>query len=203
MKPISLLLLLLLQPFGSYGQTARTEPQPPATTRWPLLVSLQFHNLALPLSDVPAAFRNPGLSIGTEFRYNRRGNLVQQFQVGYYRNRYAGDGLLTFTQFVYRPHLGPLYGEFKLGAGRAYGYHPTQALVFRNGEWKSAGSAGKGMLALPVGLSLGYQRPGSSYSPFVSYQLLLLGGYNPSVPVLPSQLIQIGTRLAFTRKQLR
>jgi hypothetical protein len=34
-------------------------------------------------------------------------------------------------------------------------------------------------------------------SPFVSYQFLLVSGYNPSLPLVPETLIQVGTSLHF------
>jgi hypothetical protein len=164
---------------------------------WPLIVSLQFHSVSMPFKDLKSTFSNVGISLGTEVAFNRRANLLQQVQVGFYRNQNAGNGLAVFTQTAYRPHFGPVYAEVKAGLGYNFAFHPNTTLVFKNGEWQSASQNGKGLLMVPVGVSIGYQghKTKPLFEPFVSYQFFILQGYNPDVPLLPNQLIQIGSRI--------
>ncbi|CCH51295.1 hypothetical protein BN8_00212 [Fibrisoma limi BUZ 3] len=179
-----------------HGQTLSKEPIQSGHTNWPLMVSVQFHSLALPFQDVKAAFSNVGLALGTDYRYNQRGNLIQSFQAGYYRNRYAGDGLFIFTQAGYRPHFGRVYADLKAGVGWNYTVHPNTTLTLKEGQWQTTGRSGKGLLMVPLGLSIGYNE-NSLVSPFVGYQFFALAGYNPSVPVVPNQLLQAGARIRF------
>ena len=180
----------------SQAQSNARKSLPAERTSWPLLVSVQFHSLALPFQDIRRVSSNVGIALGTEFRYNERGNLIQSFQTGYYRNRYAGDGLFIFTQAGYRPHVGSVYADVKAGLGWHYTFHPNTTLTLNEGQWQTAGRTGKGLLMLPLGLSIGYDGP-SMVSPFVGYHFFVLAGYNPSVPVVPNQLLQAGARIRF------
>ncbi|RIV18983.1 hypothetical protein DYU11_26145 [Fibrisoma montanum] len=188
--------LAALHPSVSRAQRNGSELLPAGRMSWPLMVSVQFHSLALPVGNIRPAFANPGLALGTEYRYNRRGNLLQSIQAGYYRNRYAGDGLFIVTQAGYRPHFGPVYADLKAGVGWNYTFHPNTTLVLKEGQWQPAGRTGKGLLMVPLGLSIGYNGP-SLVAPFVGYQFFALAGYNPSVPVVPNQLLQVGAHIHF------
>lgn len=151
----------------------------------------------MPFRDLKSTFSNVGISFGTEVNYNRRGNLLQQVQLGFFRNGNAGNGLFINTQAAYRPHFGPVFTEVKAGLGYQLAFHPATTLLFKNGEWQSSDQTGKGMVMVPVGVSVGYQatRAKPLFEPFVSYQFFVLQGYNPAVPLLPNQLIQVGSRI--------
>lgn len=179
------------------GQAKPVELPPPTPRKWPLTVAIQLHTVAMPLNDVRTTWSNAGLGLGTEYVYNRRGNLIQLFQAGYYHNRYAGDGLFAHTQFGYRPHIGPFVGEFKGGLGWLYAFNAQPTQVWRNGEWQTTARSGKSMAMVPVGVSLGYEncRRRVSLVPFVGYQFMMAVGYNPGVPVVPNQLFQLGSRI--------
>ena len=201
MKKSLFLNLLFFVLTGLLPVTAQQITSPESIKRnWPLIVSLQFHSISIPFKDLKSLFSNVGFSLGTEVAYNRRANLLQQVQLGFYRNKNGGNGLSAFTQTAYRPHFGPVYTEVKAGLGYHFAFHPNTTLVFKNGEWQSASQSGKGLLMVPVGLSIGYQgtKIRRLLEPFVSYQFFILQGYNPDVPVLPNQLIQIGSRIHFS-----
>ncbi|MFD1141926.1 hypothetical protein ACFQ4C_12435 [Larkinella insperata] len=191
----NLLLYLLTSLLPVTAQPGSSAERPKRD--WPLVVSLQFQSVSMPFRDLKSTFSNIGISLGTEVAYNRRGNLLQQVQVGFFRNANAGNGLFIHTQAAYRPRFGPVYTEVKAGLGYQLAFHPNTTLRFRNGEWQPANQVGKGMLLVPVGVSLGYRglktRP--TFEPFVSYQFFVLQGYNPDVPLLPNQLIQVGSRI--------
>lgn len=197
MKKLLLLLTGVAALYTAPTHAQTTAGESARLARWPLQVSVQFHSLSLPFRDLKTTFSNVGIGLGTELPYNRRGNLVQFFGAGYYRNRYAGDGLFVQTQVGYRPHVGPLYAEVKAGLGWHYSVHPNTTLRLEEGQWQVAGRTGKGMLMVPAGVSIGYARPGAVVAPFVGYQLFLLSGYNPSIPLVPNQMLQVGTRIYF------
>jgi len=72
---------------------------------FPIIVTLQFQNLASPFHDLNGNFSNPGLMLGTEVSYSGRQNWVQQCYAGFYFNKNAGNGIMVFTQTVYRPAI--------------------------------------------------------------------------------------------------
>lgn len=195
-KPAFLSACLLALPLLAYSQVPARHPAGTTYRNWPVVAGLQFHTLAMPFSDKKSAFSNPGLSVGTEFRYNRRATLLQAVQGGYYRNRYAGNGLYVAPQLVYRPQFGPLYAELRAGAGVLYTMQPGRSYELKDGNWQTHNHGGKLTLMLPVGLSLGYdgRQAAPRISPFVSYQVFVMHGYNPGIPVVPNRLLQAGVR---------
>ncbi|MCK6616477.1 MAG: hypothetical protein L6Q51_02420 [Cyclobacteriaceae bacterium] len=170
---------------------------------FPIIVSLQFHNLAMPFKDVKSNFTNVGFGLGTELSYNKKGTVVQQFMVSWHHNRTVGNGIMLFSQGVWRPNITfGIFGEVKAGAGYMKAFRPVES--FRqngNGAWESVGHKGKGMLVIPFGISFGYQSPSTKtyFSPFISYQFMLLSGYNQSIPLVPQTLIQVGSRIHLSK----
>lgn len=152
----------------------------------------------LPFRNIKSNFSNIGFGLGTEFSYNGRQNLTQQFTALWYRNKAAGNGLMFYTQVAWRPEIaGDFFAEVKAGAGYLYSFRPVDSFRQIAGQWESVGHRGQGMLALPVGISAGYNNfsSGTSYSPFISYQFYLASGYNSSIPIVPGSLIQMGARM--------
>lgn len=164
---------------------------------FPIIVTIQFHSLAMPLRDMKSNFSNIGIGLGTELSLNGKQSWVQQISTMLYHNKNAGDGILFNTQNVWRPAISSdIYSEVKGGIGYLYSFRPVKSYVQTNGKWDSVGKKGKGMLTIPVGLALGQNiySSGRIYSPFVSYQFMVVNGYNKSVPVVPQTIIQVGSR---------
>lgn len=170
---------------------------------FPIIVSLQFHSLSMPFKDFTSNFSNVGIGLGTELSFNGRQNWVQQVNAVWYRNKTIGNGLFFYTQTAWRPKVvDHFFTEIKVGAGYLMSFRPVEAFQYQEGQWRSAGQKSKGMLALPIGLSLGYDqyKPGAYFSPFVSYQFMLVSGYNQSIPLVPETLFQVGSRIHLTGK---
>ena len=167
---------------------------------FPIIVMIQFHNLSMPFKDLKSNFSNIGFGLGTELSYNGKSNWVQQFSVTWHRNKAVGNGIMIYSQAAWRPTLGTgVYSEIKAGAGYMYSFHPVESFKQYNGSWESVGRKGKGMFTLPVGVSLGYQSYSEKtyISPFITYQFLLISGYNQSISLVPETLIQTGSRIHF------
>jgi hypothetical protein len=167
-------------------------------TNFPLVLSIQFHAFTLPFRDIKSNFSHVGFGIGTEVSFNGKQNWVQQISAVWYRNKELGNGLLFYTQTVWRPGMGADgFVEAKAGVGYLYSFRPVESFKQENGNWMSAGHRGKGMLTLPVGVSVGYTAHAFNryVAPFVGYQFLIVSGYNKSIPVVPETLVQIGTRV--------
>jgi hypothetical protein len=192
MKKILLALALML----SYPGFLFAQGDHPKTyTNFPLIITLQFHAFALPGRDLKSNFRNPGIGIGTEFSYNGKPDFVQQINVVWYRNKNIGNGFLFYTQPVWRPILnGNVYAEVKAGVGYLVARRPIDSFKQVNGTWLDVGRKGKGMLAVPLGISLGYNSS-NDFSSFLSYQFMVIKNYNKSIPLVPETLIQVGSRI--------
>jgi len=169
-------------------------------SNFPVIVTVQFHSLSLPFRDLKSNFSNIGFGIGTEVSHSGQQNWVQQFSASWYKNTSVGNGLFFSTQTAWRPTItGELYTELKAGIGYYYAYRPIESFKPDNGNWIPVGHKGKGMLTFPIGIGVGYSiyQSSTSFSPFLNYQLLILKGYNKSIPVVPETVIQAGTRIHF------
>ena len=167
---------------------------------FPVIITIQFHSLALPFKDLKSNFSNVGIGLGTEVSFNGKQNWVQQFSIALNRNQNIGNGLLFSTQTVWRPTIADhFYTEIKAGVGYSYCYRPVESYRPENGNWVSVGNKGKGMFTIIGGISAGYNNYSSAtyMSPFVSYQLMVLKGYNKSIPIVPETLVQVGSRVHF------
>lgn len=166
----------------------------PSDYRFPLTVSIQFHGFTMPFKNLSSNFRNVGLGFGTEVSLNSSNTWVQQVQAVWYHNKAIGNGLLLYSQNVWRPTIESSFAEVKFGAGYLYSFRPSVSYESVNGKWSSIGKKGKGMLTLPLGVSVGSYRSlqSSSLAPFVSYQFMLVKGYNTSIPIVPQTLLQAG-----------
>lgn len=202
MKMTKLAPLLILVSIGAYGQrSGNTET---TALKLPIIASVNFQTIATPFQDFENNFRNIGIKLGTEVPYNRARNLLQSFNIGYYRNRLNGDGLYINSEFVYRPKIfNPISLEIKLGPGLANVFLPTQPYEpDGEGNWRKVPNHGK--LALQVHGSLGiwYQAIDLNkirLSPFIQYEIVGIVGYNRSIPALPTTLINAGFRINFKR----
>lgn len=165
---------------------------------FPIIVMVQFHNLSMPFKDMKSNLSNIGFGLGTELSYNGKSNWVQQFSATWHHNKTVGNGVLLYSQAAWRPNItSGVYTELKAGAGYMYAFRPVESYKQNNGAWESMGNKGKGMFTLPVGISVGYQsHTDKTYiSPFITYQFLLISGYNQSIPLVPETLIQVGSRI--------
>jgi hypothetical protein len=109
-----------------------------------------------------------------------------------------GNGLLFYTQTAWRPGAGlDGFAEIKAGVGYLHSFRPVESMKQVNGNWISAGHHGKGMLTVPIGISIGYNTisNGTLVSPFISYQFMIATGYNKSIPIVPETLVQAGARI--------
>ncbi|PSR52254.1 hypothetical protein AHMF7605_01310 [Adhaeribacter arboris] len=168
----------------------------------PLIISFNFNSLATPFHKLGNNFRNGGVRIGTELPYNRKGNLFQTINIGYYRNRLNGDGIYLNSELGYRPNVFKGFGpEFRLGPGFANIYLPTKPLEpDGKGNWQRAINKGKTAFQVHGSVGIQYQSRKLDHiqcSPFLQYEVVGVAGYNKSIPVLPTTFIHLGSRFKF------
>jgi hypothetical protein len=194
MKNLFTVIILLV----FHSVACAQESPAPRYRNFPVVLSIQFHSFSLPFRNLRSNFANVGFGIGTEVSHNGKSNWVQQFTALWYRNRAIGNGLMFYTQTAWRPTLvSDVYSEVKVGVGYLYSFRPVESYRQVDGSWLSVGHKGKSMLAIPVGVSLGYDKPSSAtyISPFIGYQFVLVKGYNESIPLVPETLVQVGSRI--------
>lgn len=166
-------------------------------SRLALTLGVQFHSLGLPFTHLGENFKNLGLSVGTRFRWSKKGAWAQDLQLSWMANRKVGNSWTLYTQMAWQPKI---FGVLRLGPQLGLGYswleHPVPSFVQENGEWIAQGRRGKAVLSIPLGLSLRLANGSrSSVQPFVSYQMLMYNGYNQGVSVLPNTILQLGTQI--------
>lgn len=164
--------------------------------RLALTAGVQFHSLGLPFKQVGENFKNLGLSVGTRFRWGNNGAWVQDLQLNWLANRKVGNSWNLYTQAAWQPKIfGALRFGPQLGLGYSWLEHPITSFEQENGNWVARGRSGKGVLSIPLGLSLRMANSSSAIQPFVSYQMLIYSGYNRSMPILPNTMLQIGSQI--------
>ncbi|MEM0940162.1 MAG: hypothetical protein AAF600_13225 [Bacteroidota bacterium] len=184
---------LLLSTMPLFGVAQETQDD---FRNFPIVVTIQFQSFSLPFQNLKGHFRNFGIGIGTEVSYNSDHNWVQHLDLMWFRNKAMGNGLVLSTQSGWRPYISnPLYSEIKLGFAYFYSFRPEDSFQQMNGEWVKVGKRGKGIFAIPAGITLGSHdyREDSYTSPFLGYQIMLTSNYAKSLPVTPWSFIQIGT----------
>ncbi len=167
---------------------------------FPITVSIQFQNFALPFKRPSFNFENIGIGIGTEVSHNSSHNWVQELEVWWSSNKNMGNGVYFITQTAWRPYLGnPFFGEIKGGIGYKIAYRPSTGYLPTENGWVTQGKKGKGMLVIPFGIGLGLHSYSDNFytSPFVNYQFLLVRNYNPAIPLTPETILQFGSRTHF------
>ena len=180
------------------GLYCQAQVDPAGHRDFPLVLSVQFHSLSLPFRHIGSNFKNIGIGVGTEVSLNGKDNWVQQFQLVWFHNKTVGNGILMYTQTAWRPGIGSNgFTEIKAGLGYMHEFRPVESYKKVNGEWVPQGRKGKGMLAIPLGISAGYRQYATStyVAPFVTYQFLVLNNYSQSIPIVPQTLIQVGARI--------
>ena len=196
----NLVFLLSFLPSIIIAQTQEVKPL--SVRHLPLTVSLNFNAISTPFKKLTNNFRNVGIKIGTEVSWNKRGNLLQSLNIGYYRNKLNGDGIYVNSEFIYRPELYKgMRVEFKLGPGISEVFLPTVPWVSDGkGNWKKAANTTPLTFQLHASTGLYYQEfkiQDVKISPFVQYEMVGVLNYGNSIPVLPTSFIHVGSRVKF------
>jgi hypothetical protein len=167
----------------------------------PLIVSISFYAVSTPFKRIQNNFKNVGIRIGTEFQLNGKGNLLQSLQLGYYRNRFTGNGLYLNSEFIYRPSIRDnTQLDFRVGPGIMRTFNAMPGLKQgKDGQWFSERSS-KTLLQLSGSAGIGhdYTPAGAlQISPTIQYEVGALLGYAPDFPVLPFSFIHMGSKFKF------
>lgn len=192
MKPFYLLFFLFVV-------AGHVPAQEVAKAKLSYQLSIDFQGFDLPLSKLKNYSNNPGFSVGLLYDWNQKKSLQQILRLGALSNRYHGNTWYAYSalQRNFFPSkaisLAPNIGLGYMIAGTGISAYQQNA----DGLWGKT-SAGKGLMFATVGASLSVTAVTTqrlTLQPFIAYQLPVMIGYNPQLPVLPFSLISIGSTI--------
>ena len=171
-----------------------------AKDSWQYVISSGIHSFYAPIKNLE--WDNSGLAVSAGV--NRMLGRKQQFSLGmqaqFAENEYQGN--TADMQFL--GQFNPVvFKRVELGIGTGAGYrfsgYSSEPLKWNGSSWEK-GKTAKGMVQVPLQISAGFRSIRlSSYdlTPFVSYQLQALFGYNPDLDPFPDSNLMLGFKIQF------
>lgn len=199
-KQLLTIYFLLVAPCqGLFILNAQTAS--PATTQ-PLIVSVFNLGTQLPGSVFTTPV-HPGLSVGTEFRYNLH-PLRQWFQtakLGVSYHQYVQTAVQLYSEFGYRQAIWRgTAAEMRLGAGYLHAFSNTEVFSLKDRSYDKKANLGRPQFMGSVALGLSYRLPKGQHPPrfFVDCQFFLQMPFVKSyVPLLPNTALHVGAAVPF------
>lgn len=130
---------------------------------------------------------------------NKKNTVGVSFRLGYNRHTKQGDALFTQALFQYNPVVAK-HIEFGVGVGAGYqlSFYPSAPLKWNGTEWVE-GKAAKGVIQVPVLMSIGYhgiKTKTGLFTPYAAYQVNALFRYSPDLTPLPSSYFLLGVKFS-------
>lgn len=186
--------------FVLHAQTAS-----PAPTQ-PLIVSVFNLGTQLPGSGVIGIFTtpvHPGLSAGTEFRYNQHpfNQWFQTAKLGLSYHQYVQTAVQLYSEAGYRRVIWRgAAAEMRLGVGYLHAFSNTEVFSLKDGTYHKKTNLGRPQFMASGALGLSYLLPKGQNPPrfFLDYQFFLQMPFVKSyVPLLPNTALHIGVAVPF------
>jgi hypothetical protein len=168
----------------------------------PLELAFGNFSVGMPFTDVIVSKFYPFISLSTEFCYfDKKGSqILQSAGIGGFYNKYNTSGFFLNTNIMYRYTFSfGLFADAGLGAGYTQLFRPG-AIYEQSveGEYEQVTDWGKPSAMADFEISIGYdfekklQKP---FSLFIRYGNYIQLFYNPDIPALPQNSLQIGGRV--------
>ena len=143
---------------------------------------------------------HPGVSVGTEFRYNEneKNHLFQTVRLAYTFHRYVQQTLQLYSEFGYRRQLGLRWDlEGRIGGGYLHAFpHGGIFSQNSNGQYEKVSNWGRPQAMLSLAGGPGYRVAGTPEKPvriFLHYQVYMQMPFVPGyVPLLPNTALHVG-----------
>lgn len=174
-----------------------------ARNQWQYTISSGMHSFYAPIEHLKWDNSGFAASAGINRLLGRKEIFSLGLQAQLAGNKYQGDAaslqlLGQFTPVILK--------SVELGVGTGAGYrisgYPSVPVKWDGNEWKE-GKMYKGIIQIPLQFSAGYraiQVLTLGITPFVSYQLQAMFGYNPDFDPLPDSNIMFGFKFNFNNK---
>jgi hypothetical protein len=172
----------------------------------PLLVSLFNAGTQFPGSGILGVFTtpvHPGLSAGTEFRYNHhpKNQFFQTAKVAVSYHKYVQTSVQLYSETGYRRIIWRGFqAEFRLGAGYLHALAATQVFEAKNGIYRKKTNLGRPQFMASSALGLGYEftKGENPLRVFLDYQFYLQMPFVKSyVPLAPNTALHLGVAVPF------
>lgn len=195
----AVLLAILLS--GSYLEITAQESTP---AKLPLVVSVFNVGTQLPGSGGGLFTQplHPGISAGTEFRYNTnlKNQWFQTARVGFLYHRYAQTAIQLYTELGYRRQIWRgTAAELRLGGGYLHSFPGTEIFRLQDGRYTQKRNFGRPQAMAGGTFGLSYALPlGAAPRIFLDYQFYLQMPFVKSyVPLLPNTALHLGIAFPF------
>lgn len=166
-----------------------------AQTGWDVAMGGQQY--LVPIKNSEVGHWQPQVSGGVNRFINDRSTMNITLRMSYNRNKYQGNALSWQTLFQYTPVVAN-HVELGIGAGIGYqlSFYPSNSLAWNGTEW-TKGKSNKGVVQVPVQVSVGYRGFESSrgtFTPYLAYNTNFLFRYSPDLTPLPSAAFMVGLK---------
>lgn len=142
---------------------------------------------------------HPGLSAGTEWRYNHHPKNVwyQTARAAYHYHKYVQHSVQLYSEFGYRRQLGRFDTGLRLGAGYLHAIPANKIFKLNDqGRYERQRSIGRPQFMATSALALGFRVAGEPVRPVravLAYQFYLQMPFSPGyVPLVPNSALHLG-----------
>lgn len=179
---------------------------PNNTEKRPLVLSVFSAGTQLPGSGALGVFPapvHPGLSAGTEFRYNHHParQWFQTARLGISYHRYVQTTIQLYSEAGYRQMIWRGTGaEFRLGGGYLHAIPATEIFRLHDGIYEKKTNFGRAQAMVSAALGISYTLQGQTGGPrfFLDYQFFLQMPFvKQYVTLLPNTALHAGVALPF------
>lgn len=169
-------------------------------SRWQYTISSGVHSFYAPVENLK--WKNPGFITvaGINRLLGEKQSLSLGLNLQYGQNKYQGN---TTSMQLLGQFLPLILKRMELGVGTGVGYrlsgYPSAPLKWNGDTWDDGGTY-KGIIQVPFQVSVGYRSLNIfslAISPFISYQMQALFGYNPDFDPLPDSSLLLGLKFKF------
>lgn len=170
----------------------------------PLVFSAFNLGTQLPGSGIAGVFTipiHPGITAGTEWRYNRHPNrqFFQTLKFGVYYHQYVQTGIQLYSEAGYRQHVfRGSFAELRLGGGYLHAFSGTEVFTLKNGEYVKKSAYSRPQFMATSSLALSYQFRKGKIPPriFLEYQFFLQMPFVRNyIPLEPNTAFHAGVAL--------
>lgn len=171
----------------------------------PISVSVFNEGTALPFTKFLTLPIHPGVQLGTEFSYHRKGpnRIYQTANLGYFYHNYMAQGYYLNTEIAYefRAKFGLAFGAL-LGVGYLHTFSTQAEYALSNGAYLRKRDKGNPRFMPSLALDLGYyirgkNTPGTKI--FLRYQAWAEYPFSPGfIPLMTHINLHLGVKFHVT-----
>ena len=174
--------------------------------RRPLIISVFNVATLLPGSSGGFSPIHPGLSTGTEFRYNHssKNQWFQTAKLAVSYHQYVQTSVQLFSEAGYRRDIWRGLGaEMRIGAGYLHSFPGVEFFQLKDGVYEKKNRIGRPQLMVTSAAGISYTLQSGKFPPrfFLDYQFYLQTPFiKQYVPLVPNTVVHAGVALPLLKK---